>query len=174
MIEGERVRLRAVERVDLPRFVRWINDDEVTDHPILEGPMSMEQKEGWYRTLLDSETRVFSIESLEGELIGNIGLLSIDWINRKVLIGIMIGEKDYWGRGYGTDAIRLTLRYMFDELNMTRVELDVDSMNSRAIRCYERCGFRREGLNRKHRFKRGEYRDNIYMAISREDWDGGN
>lgn len=170
MIEGERVRLRAVECVDLPRFVKWINDDEVTDHLIIEGPMSMEQEEGWYRSLLDSEAKVFSIESLEGELIGNIGLLSIDWTNRKVLLGIMIGEKGYWGGGYGTDAIRLMLRYLFDELNMSRVELDVDSMNSRAIRCYEGCGFRREGLNREHRFKRGEYRDNIHMAILREDW----
>ncbi len=86
VLEGERVRPRAVERGDLPTFVRWINDPQVTQYLELEGPISMEQEEQWFESLSDGEARVFSIETRESKLIGNIGVLSIDGTARNASI----------------------------------------------------------------------------------------
>lgn len=165
------MRLRAPERIDIPAFLKWFNDPEVTEFLDLEPPMGMEQEEAWFDSLSKSEEDIFSIDTLDGKLIGNVGLVNTDWVARKVLIGIVIGEKEYWGKGYGTDAMLTLLRYLFEELNMNRVFLGTDWANKRAISCYENCGFVIEGLLRQHRWKRGRYRDYLIMSILREDWD---
>lgn len=170
MLEGKRVRLRAVERVDLPAFVKWINDPEVTQFLELSSPMSMEDEERWFANVVKSEEKVFSIDTKEGKLIGNVGVLRISWRDRSALIGIMIGEKEYWDQGYGTDAVETLLRYLFDELNMNRVYLIADERNARALRCYEKIGFTREGLLRENRFKNGRYTNDVEMSILRSEW----
>ena len=123
MLQGKLVRLRAPERGDLPTFVRWFNDPEATQFLLRGPPMSLEEEEQWYADMLKREDRVFCIETMEGKLIGNIGIMQLDWTNRRAEIGVMIGEKEYWSRGYGTEAITLLLRYMFEELNLERVGL---------------------------------------------------
>jgi len=170
MLQGKLVRLRAVERADLPAFVRWFNDPEVTRFLLRSPPMGMEEEERWFEHLRDREERVFSIETLEGKLIGNIGIIHVDYHDRKADIGIAIGEKDHWSRGYGRDAITVLLGYMFDEMNLERVWLYADQKNERAISCYEKCGFKREGLLRHNHFKNDEYTDDVIMAVIREDW----
>ncbi len=77
----------------------------------------------------------------------------------------MIGDKSYWSRGYGTDAIVTLLRFGFDEVNLHRVALEVNEDNARAIACYRKCGFVEEGRLRDHRFRRGEYRDTLIMGV---------
>lgn len=174
MIEGALVRLRAPERGDLPIFVKWINDPEVTAFLLLEPPISLEEEERWFQDVQKGRDKVFTIETKEGAIIGNIALTGLDWKNRKADMGIMIGEKEYWSHGYGTDAIVALLRYLFGELNLNRVALFTDANNLRALRCYERCGFRTEGTLHEYRFKRGQYIDCIQMAILRQDWEGLN
>ncbi len=171
MIEGALVRLRCPERGDLPTLVRWINDPEVTEFLQFEPPMSLEDEEVWYQEMLNSKDRVFMIDTKEGTPIGNIGLTGFDWKNRRTDIGIMIGEKEAWSRGYGTDAIIVLLRYLFGELNLNRVSLFTDSANVRALRCYEKCGFQTEGVMREYRFKRGRYIDCVLLSILRRDWE---
>jgi RimJ/RimL family protein N-acetyltransferase len=170
MIEGSLTRLRAVGRSDLPTFVRWVNDPEVTEFLLLEQPTSLEEEEMWYEEMLKSKDKVFAIETKDGRLIGTLGLINLDWDNRRADIGIMIGEKECWSRGFGTDAITTLLRYMFGELNLNRVSLFTDANNKRALRCYEKCGFRKEGVLRQYRFKRGKYVDDVQMSILRDDW----
>ncbi|HTY46991.1 MAG TPA: GNAT family protein [Methanomassiliicoccales archaeon] len=170
MLQGKLVRLRAVERADLPAFVRWFNDLEVTRFLLRSPPMGMEEEERWFEHLRDREERVFSIETLDGKLIGNIGIIHVDYHDRKADIGIAIGEKDHWSRGYGRDAINVLLGYMFDEMNLERVWLYADQKNERAVSCYEKCGFKREGLLRHNHFKNDEYADDVIMAVIREDW----
>lgn len=170
MLEGDLVRLRAIEQADLTTFVRWINDPEVTEYLQFEPPMSMEDEVLWYHHMVASKDKAFAIETQEGRLIGNIGLVGLDWRNRKTDLGIMIGEKDAWSRGYGTDAITVMLRYLFEELGLDRVGLYVDVGNLRAIRCYEKCGFASEGVVRHHRFKDGKYVDSVQMSILESDW----
>lgn len=87
------------------------------------------------------------------------------------MCGIVIGEKEYWNRGYGSDALRTLLRFAFEELNLHRVFLHVFDFNERAIRCYEKVGFRHEGRLRQARFTEGRYVDELVMAVLREEWE---
>jgi RimJ/RimL family protein N-acetyltransferase len=113
-----------------------------------------------------SEAR-FMIEAA-GKPIGEVRLLGIHPCGRAEL-AILIGEKEFWGRGYGGDAITLLLGFAFRDLGLRRVTLIADADNARGIRCYERCGFRHEGLLRAHRLRYGEPLDMVAMAVLRED-----
>ena len=169
MIVGDKVRLRPLEREDLPRCVEWFSDPEVRRHLTVYLPFSLAQEERWYEGLLNQlerlETVLMAIETLEGVHIGNLGLHAIDWKNRSAELGITIGEKAYWGQGCGTDAIRTLLRLGFEEMNLHRIFLRVDVDNARAIRCYEKVGFRREGTSRDAVFRDGRYYDQYVMSI---------
>ncbi len=173
MLYGERVRLRAIERTDIPTFVRWINDPEVRRFLLLYEPMSQAKEEQWFEEHLQAKDFVFGIEVHTDEgwvLIGNVGLTSIDWKNRSTTFGIMLGEKEYWGQGYGTDATRAMLRFAFGELNLHRVTLDVYDFNPRAMRCYEKVGFRHEGTKREALFRDGRFHDVHIMAILQHEF----
>jgi len=173
MLQGKKVRLRAPERMDIPTFVKWFNDPEVTEFLLRSPPMGMEEEERWFENLIQQEGKVFCIETLEGKLVGNLGIIHIEWRDRKADIGIVIGEKEYWNKGFGTEAIALLLRYMFEELNLERIWLYCDATNTRAQRSYEKCGFKREGVFRHNRFKSETYTDDVVMSILREEWQDG-
>jgi RimJ/RimL family protein N-acetyltransferase len=169
MICGEKVRLRPVEREDLPRFVAWFSDPEVRRHLQAYLPFSMAQEERWFEALQEriaaGDELLFAIETEGGVHIGNLGLTGINWKDRHAELGIVIGEKSHWGQGYGSDAIRALLRLAFEEMNLHRVFLRVDADNERGIRCYERVGFRREGTLRDATFRKGAYVDQHLMSI---------
>jgi len=175
MIVGEKVRLRPIERDDLPRFVAWFGDPEVRRHLALYLPFSLAQEERWFEKLLERQERredvVLAIETAEGVHIGSIGLHSIDWKDRNAELGISIGEKAYWDRGYGSDAIRTLLGLAFHEMNLHRVFLRVDADNGRGIHCYEKVGFRREGTSREAVFKEGAYHDQYVMSILQSEFE---
>lgn len=175
MIAGNKVRLRPVERDDLPRFVEWFGDPEVRRHLLIYLPFSLAQEERWFEGLLrrlERQTDVLlAIETAEGVHIGNVGLHSIDWKNRNAEFGIAIGEKAYWGQGYGTDAARTILSLAFGEMNLHRVFLRVDANNPRGIRCYEKAGFQREGTLRQVVFKDGAYHDQYMMSILKSEFE---
>ncbi|NIN67136.1 MAG: GNAT family N-acetyltransferase [Anaerolineae bacterium] len=171
MIVGEQTRLRAIEREDIPIFVRWLNDPEVRQYLEMYLPMSVAEEEQWFEAQLKDDTsRIFGIETEEGRLIGNIGLHNLDWKNRNALLGIVIAEREYWGRGYGTDAVTTLLDFAFNEMNLHRVSLSVYEFNERAVRCHEKCGFRHEGRAREALFRDGSYHDHFLMAILREEF----
>jgi len=175
MIVGEKVRLRPIERDDLPRYVEWFADPEVRRHLALYLPFSLAQEERWFENLLERLERredvVLAIETAEGVHIGNVGLHRIDWKNRNAELGIAIGERSYWNQGYGTDAIRTLLGLAFREMNLHRVFLRVDADNARGIRCYEKAGFRREGVLREAVFKEGAYHDQYIMSILQSEFE---
>jgi UDP-4-amino-4,6-dideoxy-N-acetyl-beta-L-altrosamine N-acetyltransferase len=171
MIVGEQTRLRAIEREEIPTYVRWFNDPEVRQYLEMYLPMSVAEEEQWFEAhLKDDTSRIFGIETEEGRLIGNIGLHNLDWKNRNAELGIVIAEKEYWGRGYGTDAVKTLLDFAFNEMNLHRVSLSVYEFNERAVRCYEKCGFRHEGRAREALFRDGSYHDHLLMAILRKEF----
>lgn len=175
MIYGERVRFRHVEREDLPAFVRWFNDPEVRQGLAIYLPMSLVNEEKWFESMLQRplEEQVLCIEMKDGDewrLIGNCGMFGIDKRVRSAEVGIMIGEKEYWNQGYGTEAMQLLLKHGFDTLNLNRIFLRVYETNPRAIRSYEKAGYVHEGRQRQSQYIDGEYVDDFIMSVLRDEW----
>ena len=175
MIYGERIRFRSPEREDLPIFVKWINDPEVRFGLSMFLPMSLAMEEKWFENMIKQpqEEQPMTIETKKGDkwvTIGNIGIFDIKKIARSAEVGIMIGEKDYWNQGYGTEVMKLLLKHCFETLNLNRVFLRVYSFNSRAIRCYEKVGFIHEGSLRQAVYRNGQYADEHMMSVLREEW----
>ena len=113
----------------------------------------------------------FAIRTLADErIIGGIGLDGITWTHRDCYVGIGLGDREFWGKGYGTDAMKIILRYAFTELNLHRVTLGVFEYNQRGVRSYEKAGFVIEGRQRSLILREGRRWDVIFMGILREDW----
>ena len=179
MIYGDRLRLRAVERSDLERFVEWLNDPEVREGLLLHLPMSVAEEEKWFEDMIKrpDEEHPMVIEIRQDEswaMIGNCGIHNIDWRLRSAEVGIFIGEKGFWDQGYGTEAMKLLLDHSFNTLNLNRIALQVYEDNPRAVRAYEKVGFVHEGRARQGMYKNGRYVDIIWMSVLRSEWwEGG-
>jgi RimJ/RimL family protein N-acetyltransferase len=173
-MDGKLVRLRAYERSDLEEVMKWINDEEVTDFlgPLVYPLSSVAEEKYIEAAAISSDTnKTFVIEAIaESKYIGAINFHAINWLNRSTELGIVIGDKSYWGRGYGTDAMRVMMRLAFDKMNLHRLWLRVYDYNQRAIASYEKCGFKREGVLRKDRFFRGRYYDTFVMGILDDEY----
>jgi len=174
MITGKKVRLRALERSDLPKICQWLNDEEVMYYWGDPGnTTSLAEVERWFNEELDrrhQDSRGYIIETPDGVPIGQISYMHLSPKNRDAELGIQIGEKDYWDKGYGTDAIMAFLNYLFSELQLHRVYLSTQSYNTRAQKCYEKCGFVKEAVLRESTFVKGKYYDSIDMGILRHEF----
>lgn len=178
MILGQRIRLRPVEKDDLPRFVKWFSNAELRGCLSMYLPLSQVQEERWFeRNLGAGDTQTWAIDAQPADMavgpwvhIGSCGFQSIDWRNRSGEVGIVIGAADYWGRGFGTDVTQTLVGWGFNTLNLNRIYLLVFADNARAIRCYEKVGFQIEGRQRQGNFYNGEYRDVLSMSVLRSEW----
>lgn len=175
MIYSGRIRLRAPERSDIPRFVTWLNDPEVRAGLLVSLPLSTADEDGWFEAMLKRplEEHPMTIEVRQGDdwlPVGNCGFHNVDWRCRAAEVGIFIGEKSLWNRGYGTEVMRLLLKHGFHTLNLNRIALDVYETNPRAIRSYEKAGFVHEGRRRQAMYKDGRYVDILQMSVLRSEW----
>ncbi|MCX6079422.1 MAG: GNAT family protein [Chloroflexi bacterium] len=177
MIYGDKVRLRAIERDDIPRFVHWLNDPEVTAGLTINLPMSSWDETHWFENLANqaAEERPLALDvhipDNSWTHIGNVGLHQIEWTNRCAIFGIFIGDKTFWNNGYGSEATLLTLKHGFETLNLNRIYLHVFETNPRAIHVYEKIGFIREGKLRQATFRNGLYIDTLIMSMLRSEWE---
>ena len=174
MIFGERIRFRGVEQEDLAVFIKWINDPEVLQGIGIYLPQSTLDEQDWFdkMRLRPPEERNFSIDAKEitqaeetWKLIGSCGFFNFDYRTASTEFGIMIGDKAYWNRGFGTEAVRLFARHGFNTLNLNRIYLRVLETNPRAIRAYEKAGFVHEGRQRQADFKDGKLIDLLVMSL---------
>lgn len=175
IIYGGRVRLRAVERGDIARFHEWVNDPEVTRGLALYLPMSLVDEENWFNSLTkrDQKEKPLAIEALKGKnwkLIGNCGVFDYDAVNSSAELGILIGDKSEWNKGYGSEVMTLLARHCFETLNLNRAFLRVYTDNIRAVRAYEKAGFVLEGRLREAVYKFGKYEDVLIMSVLRSEW----
>ncbi len=177
MIEGERVRLRKLERADLTVLHRWMNDRDVMawarfspDHMVSLSALEKEfEKE---LTGEDRERTTFIIEERSsGRPIGWCTSRTGDRKHVSANLGIGLGEKDLWGKGYGTEAVTLLLGIVFDQQAWHRAELYTLAANTRAIRSAEKCGFRECGREHESTYYDGGFRDVIEMELLRSEWD---
>ena len=176
MIYGERIRLRAIEREDIPRYVEWLNDPEVTAGLSFSLPMSIEDETRWFENQSKrpaaERSLAIEIKTAEGgwQHIGGTGFDHMDWINSSAEFGIFIGKKSLWNQGYGSEAARLMLKHGFGTLNLNRIFLHVCENNPRAIRAYEKVGFVKEGLLREANYRNGCYINALLMSVLRSEW----
>ena len=177
ILKGKFVRLSAFDPEEMSKAMpRWYRNSEylrmlnMYSRPMLSPKAAikwMEEEVGE----MSVASYYFSIRTLaDDKLIGELSLDVVDWSGRDSFVGLGIGEPEYWSKGYGTDVMNVLLEYAFMELNLRRVSLGVFEYNPRAIRSYEKAGFRHEGRLRKSLNREGKRWDNLYMGILREEW----
>jgi len=174
-LRGSKIYLRPLERADLNEtYLGWLNDHEVTQN--LEAgvfPSTLQDLEAFYQGVTGSKSEVmFAIaDSKSHRHIGNVKLGPINWVHRRAMFGIIIGEKEFWGRGIGKEATRLVVEYGFQRLNLNRIGLGVLATHEAAIRCYQAVGFKTEGRFREEMFCDGTYQDRLWMGLLRSEYE---
>lgn len=178
LFTGELVRLTMIDPDQIAAaFSRWQCNSEywrlLASEPAY--PHSPQGVKKWLEEDLDKDPPPFYLFMMhtlaDDRLIGEIGLDGVRFQHGDTFVGLGIGERDYWGKGYGTDAMRIILRYAFQELNLHRVSLDVFEYNPRAIHAYEKAGFKIEGRARQFLHRDGRRWDLIFMSILRAEWE---
>jgi RimJ/RimL family protein N-acetyltransferase len=177
MMEGKAVRLRSVELSDIEELVKGWNNLELRNlvGAAALGPISRGEEEEWIRNTWkerrERRSFVFVIEEIsKKKLLGTVSLFSCDWINRSAVLGIAIYGPENWGKGYGSEAVRLVLDFAFKILNFNRVELETFDFNERAQTSFRKVGLKEVGRKRKARFIDGSYRDAIVMDVLKNEW----
>jgi RimJ/RimL family protein N-acetyltransferase len=171
---GALVRLTAFDiEKDAECIARW-NQNSEYQQLLDSGPSNLwsaQQIREWIEKNYNS-MYAFSIHTLtDDRIIGNLDLNGIEWAAGNAWIGIGIGEPEFWGKGYGREAMQLIMRYGFEQLNLKRISLTVYEYNQRGYRLYLKLGFREEGRLRKWMQRSGERYDLIFMGILREEWE---
>lgn len=173
LFTGQLVRLAALNsETDADSFARWSHDSELwrLSYPSPARPMLPKEVKDWLDNR-SSDVYFFAIRTLsDNRFIGDVGLFAIKWNHGDAFMGISLGDREYWGKGYGTDALRVLLRYAFTELNLHRVSLSTLQANDRAIRSYEKAGFVHEGRMRQVSKYEGRRFDEVFMGILRGEW----
>jgi diamine N-acetyltransferase len=164
---GERILLRPFSKRDLPHIQRWSTDAELRKLIGEVAPMSEAEAEKFYKDLRADKDRIWFVIVLKrnNRVIGEAGLLRMFRPWRNTDMTIIIGEKDAWGKGYGTEAGHLLLDYAFNRLGFHRISIGVVGFNKRALRFWESLGFKKEGVERDEYFYDNVYSDGIMMSI---------
>lgn len=174
MFSGEKVRLRAYRKEDAPLALEYINDPEIKRllNPAVPFPLTLDEEEKWIASQASTNAEYnFAIEDKQtGAYLGGCGFYEVNWKDRRAKAGIFLGAKELWGQGYGSDALGVLVRFAFEQMNLNKLSLQVFGFNERAIRCYEKAGFKIEGRLRQQIFKDGQYHEEMLMGLLREEW----
>ena len=165
-LNGEKVYLSPINEEDYELYVKWLNNSNITQYLNCNDSLITLSNEKETLAKLANEEFVFGIiRSEDDTLLGNIGLTNINYKNGIASLGIFIGEEENLSKGYGSEAIKLLINFAFKELRLHNIMLTVLSNNERAIRAYQKCGFKEFGRRHDAYFRNGEYIDLIYMEI---------
>lgn len=173
-IVGTQIYLRPLDREDLnERYLGWLNDPEVNRY--LESgiyPVTHDELEKFYEqvTVNHSQILLAIADKETDQHIGNVKLGPIDWIHRKATLGILIGDKQFWGRKIGTEATRLIVEYGFFRLNLRKIALGVYAEHEAAVHAYQKVGFQIEGRLREDSFHEDQYKDCLRMGLLRSEY----
>lgn len=176
MLKGSKVTLRPVIKSDAEYMTKWMSDAEVTRYITPYLPITEMAEEKYVEGLslnASGSIAYFMIDAIEppqNKPIGAIELGDINTNNHSGSFGIAIGEKDYWSKGYGTEATELIIRYGFEQLNLHRISSVVFSFNERSLRLHRKVGFIQEAIRREAWYRNGEYHDEVLFGLLRKDW----
>ena len=173
---GKNIMLREYRRDDLPFITAWVNDAETTKYlgDLFVWPQTVRNSDDFLESRLSGSRREASFviaDKYTQDYLGQADLMDINWIDRCATVGMVIGRSDNRGKGIGEEALRLLCDFAFLKLGLMRVDLHVYSGNERAIACYEKAGFVKEGVKRKARYCNGAFMDLVLMSILREEWE---
>lgn len=171
-LEGRKVILRPYDKErDLVNCQRWINDPEVRQFVQNVFPYTLKGEESALDKITSNPNGVFLIiETKEGIPIGVMSIGGINWIHGTATSGAVIGEKEYWGKGYGTDAKMTFLDYLFNTLNLRKINSTALAFNKRSVAYNQKCGYIIEGVRKKEWFRKGRYVDEVMLAVFKKDW----
>lgn len=171
LLRGDEIYLRRLQREDLGRTWVWLHDEEVSSRIGVNVPFSPTRQEKWFEAMEEDGSKcVFAICRIEaGDHVGNVSLDMIDMRNRNARLAIFLGCEDARGRGYGSDAVRVVVRYAFFYLNLHRIWCKTDADEPRLAQFYRDLGFELEGRLRAHEFKRGQYVDKLIFGLNAGD-----
>ena len=171
MLQGEKIFLRPFEESDIENTVKWLNNVELGALIDRVVPTTVKERKEWFHAISRDKTAVtFAIDLTENNKhIGNCGLIYIDTRSRRAQFWIYLIDK-YTGQGLGKDVVKLILDYAFQSLNLNRVYLYVVSTNTRALKFYQKIGFKIEGTFRQHIYLKGNYVDAIWLGILKNDY----
>lgn len=172
-VVGKKVRLRAIEEDDLEILHQWANDPNIW--PLLASwhfPISFKDQKEWFENLSpQSQNQRFAIETPDMGIIGTANLVNINWKDRNAFHGMMLGDKDIRGKGYGTDTIMAVMRYAFEELGLERLDGSMIEYNTVSLAVYiKKCGWVEEGRQRNYYFRKNRYWDKIIVGVTRNDY----
>ncbi len=174
-LEGEKLNLCPIdEELHLDNMLRWLNDAKVIKWLLMLFPLSAAQEKDWFakRSVLSNPPSdiLLAIVLKSGEHIGNIGLHKIDWISRRAEIGIVIGEKNQWGKGYASEAEKLLAQYAFDKLALNKIYAPIFADNIASQKAFLKNGAKEEARLKDHYWRNGKYNDSVILSIFREDF----
>jgi len=174
MYTGDLVRLREYRKDDLELAKDYVNKAEIKQYiePGVPFLYTLHNEEQWYEQISPhNEAYNFAIEALDThQYIGGCGVHNLDYKNGRVEIGVFIGDEAYLGKGYGTDAMKVLVKFIFEQMNIHKIKLEVYSFNQRAQKCYEKVGFKKEAVLKDEIFRNGQYHDIICMSMFKEEY----
>jgi RimJ/RimL family protein N-acetyltransferase len=174
VLGGKEVTLRPGRDDDAEHFVRWFADTDVTRYLARRMAVALYQEQEYLKKIGESKDDVWWMIDAAGRPIGATGIHGINWLDANGATGIVIGEKDCWGKGYATEAMRLRTRYAFRELNLHKLTTEVDADNVASRRALEKNGYRGVGLRREQIFRDGRWHDRWMGEVLRDEWERDN
>ena len=170
-MEDGRIYLRLMTREDTENIINWRNSDEVRKQFIYQKPFTKESHEKWIETMIETGkvVQMMIVECVMVRPIGSVYVRDIDMEHKKGEYGIFIGDVDYLGKGYGTEAAELMIEYAFEFIGLHKLMLRVYADNERAIKSYEKAGFLKEAYLKDDVYVQGKYRDIVLMAIINQE-----
>lgn len=172
MIRGKITVLKAIEAADAEHYHLWINDEETNQWRGLYHPTSRDEAEKWIESKRQTQNDKLNlaIHTQDGKHIGFVGLQAICPRSRRAELWIYIGNKEFWGQGFGEDTVRALCKYAFEQMNLHRIWLECNPDFTQVTKCYEKVGFKQEGLLRQAYYRDGDFRDTCIMGILRQDF----
>jgi RimJ/RimL family protein N-acetyltransferase len=172
VLEGKRVYLRRIESSDVDYFLQSVSNPEIRRLTGTTGFFTKAKIETFLERVTTDSNRIDLMIALQenDQVIGDLAILDIDHQQRNGSFRIAITDESYMSKGYGTEALRLIIDYMFNTLNLRRIGINVYAFNARAIRAYEKLGFVQEGVLREELYYDGQYHDNILMGLLKSEY----
>lgn len=173
-INGKKIYLRPLWKKDMKLFAKWNNDPEIMKLMAFTKSTTEKYWRKWFEKVVKAPDAIYFgiVKKADDKPIGFVHLEQIMWVHKLSRdVGISIGEKGEWSKGYGTEAMQLLIEYAFNVLDLHRLELMTFTYNKRGLRVWEKCGFKKEGVMRKARLVDGKWQDVIFLALLKDEYE---